>query len=70
MTIEPGDRAFIAASRTDHSVMSAALRAVLDLHEVVPAVAGLFTDHCRTCRTPYPCTTVTAVATALEGSAS
>lgn len=69
VTIEPGDRAFIAASRTDHSVMSAALRSVLDLHHVF-SVGGkpaplpeLMCDHCGV---PFPCPTVVAVTAEVE----
>lgn len=71
--IDEPDAEFIAHARTDLPAMSAALRAVLDLHARQPFDYNrmsfgqtVFPDECGTCHVTYPCVTVNALTTALE----
>ena len=79
-TYTPEDREFIAAARTTVPALLDALEAVLGLHQPVTDGMG-FTEGgygsispaCSSCGTsdeyavPWPCPTVTAIATTLEG---
>lgn len=60
-----GDAEFIAHARQDVPAMSAALRAVLDLH-----VSDEWPDlpFCKGCYTEFPCATRLAITTHLEGA--
>ena len=78
------DAEFIAHARTDMPDMAAALRAVLEIHQDGGESQGYLDDghygdipHCCTeCGSlgeygvPYPCPTVTAITTALNGDAA
>mgnify|MGYP006950148405 FL=1 len=68
----PADAEFIAHARTDVPALVAALRAVLNLHfkaQPIPAAFGTQEggDYCRTCVEDWPCPTVEAITTALNG---
>ena len=63
---DPDDATFIAASRTVVPQLTAALRAVLDLH--VPYAGDLSRNKfCRECEDIRPCPTVRAITDALGG---
>ena len=81
---DDADAEFIAHARTDVPDMAAALRAVLEIHQDGGESQGYLDDgsygdipHCCTeCGSlgeygvPYPCPTVTAITTALNGDAA
>ena len=58
----PADAEFIAASRTDVPDMSAALRAVLELHKRKVTMFNFATyDECEDCECDWPCPTVETI---------
>lgn len=62
-----GNAEFIAAARTDLPAATAALRAVLDLHQPHNLDNGTSINYlCVECLARFPCPTVTAITTALE----
>ena len=72
-TYLPEDREFIAAARTTVPALLDALDAVLEVHKPIPCTITNGSDVtdgtvCEHCLNPeYPCATVTAITTTLEG---
>ena len=61
------DAEFIAHARTDVPALLDALQSVLDLHKRQPSPDGDFCAECFPDNWDYPCPTVTAITTALNG---